>query len=73
MKVEIDVAEARLAELTAELLTRTEEAQFVKVLTTAVSFQTEKRKLHNLCLIYMTCVIHIRNFFYHYRMKRRLP
>lgn len=61
MKVKIDVAEARLAELTAELLTMTEEAQFVKVLTTAAPIQIEKRKLHNLCLIYMTC--HIFLFF----------
>lgn len=45
MKVEIDVAEARLAELTAELLTRTEEVQFVKVSTTAVPFQTEKKEV----------------------------
>lgn len=62
MKVKHDVAEARLAELTAELLTITEEAQFVKVSTTAASFQIEKMKLHNLCLIYMTCVIHIHIF-----------
>lgn len=39
MKVKIDVAEARLAELRAEILAMTEEAQFGKVLTTAVSFQ----------------------------------
>lgn len=45
MKVEIEVAEARLAELTAELLTRTEEVQFVKVSTTAVPFQTEKKEV----------------------------
>lgn len=43
MKVEIDVAEARLAELTAELLTIREEVQFVKVVPTAVSSQIEKK------------------------------
>lgn len=64
LKVKHDVAEARLAELTAELLTITEEAQFVKVSTTAASFQIEKMKLHNLCLIYMTCVIHIHIYIY---------
>lgn len=71
MKVKIDVAEARVAELTAELLTMTEEAQSAKVLLTALSFQIEKKEFHDLCLIgtiLFTCI-----FFLQYRLKQRLP
>lgn len=50
MKVQIDAAEARLAKVTAELLTMTEEAQFLKVLPATLSFQIDKRKLRSLHL-----------------------
>lgn len=71
MKAKMDVAEAGLAELTAELLTMTEEVQFVKVLPTAASSQIEtNRTIHDLCLIDMTLFTCI---FLQYRIKQRLP
>lgn len=68
MKVEIDIAEARLAELTAELLTMREEVQFVKV-----SSQIEKNEKKTWFMFDRYDIIHTHVFFSQYRIKQRLP